>query len=136
MGLRSLSCGKISPDSNELESFSNNSTINSNSLQDYQAKLRQTAKELSNLSDKYISGKQTKEGIAKTNIVEQWLTQTLTKKKAKSELDIIQRSRADLNDRYVFFAPVGSTIKRKERNINFTEANYLSLLKSYNDALM
>ena len=124
--------GKIS----ELESFSNNSTINSNSLQDYQAKLRQTAKELSNLSDKYISGKQTKEGIAKTNIVEQWLTQTLALEKAKSELDIIQRSRADLNDRYVFFAPVGSTIKRKERNINFTEANYLSLLKSYNDALM
>lgn len=124
--------GKIS----ELESFSNNSTINTNSLQDYQAKLRQTAKELSNLSDKYISGKQTKEGIAKTNIVEQWLTQTLALEKAKSELDIIQRSRADLNDRYVFFAPVGSTIKRKERNINFTEANYLSLLKSYNDALM
>ena len=90
--------GKIS----ELESFSNNSTINSNSLQDYQAKLRQTAKELSNLSDKYISGKQTKEGIAKTNIVEQWLTQTLALEKAKSELDIIQRSRADLNDRYVF----------------------------------
>jgi uncharacterized protein involved in exopolysaccharide biosynthesis len=125
--------GKIS----ELESFSNSSnTINNGALQDYQARLKQTAQELSNISDKYIAGKQTKEGLAKTNIVEQWLTQTLAFEKAKSELDVIQRSRQELNDKYVFFAPVGSTIKRKERNINFTEQNYLSLLRAYNEALM
>lgn len=125
--------GKIS----ELESFSNSSnTINNGALQDYQARLKQTAQELSNISDKYIAGKQTKEGLAKANIVDQWLTQTLAYEKAKSELDVIQRSRQELNNKYVFFAPVGSTIKRKERNINFTEQNYLSLLRAYNEALM
>ncbi|MBP9985438.1 MAG: hypothetical protein KBF13_09965 [Prevotella sp.] len=124
--------GKIS----ELESFSTtNAQANNDIIQDYQNKLKQTAQELSNISDKYISGKQTKEGIAKSNIVEQWLTQTLAFEKAKAELGIIKRSRQEINDKYVFFAPVGSTIKRKERYINFTEANYLSLLKSYNDAL-
>ena len=124
--------GKIS----ELESFSTtNAQANNDIIQDYQSKLKQTAQELSNISDKYISGKQTKEGIAKSNIVEQWLTQTLAFEKAKAELDIIKRSRQEINDKYIFFAPVGSTIKRKERYINFTEANYLSLLKSYNDAL-
>lgn len=66
--------GKIS----ELESFSTtNAQANNDIIQDYQNKLKQTAQELSNISDKYISGKQTKEGIAKSNIVEQWLTQTL-----------------------------------------------------------
>lgn len=56
--------------------------------------------------------------------------------KAKSDLQIIQQSRIDLNEKYRQFAPVGSTIKRQERNITFIEQNYLSVLKSYNDALM
>ncbi len=129
----SVLTGKIS----ELESFTSSGiSINDGSLKTYQDKLGKTAKELSTISDKYIANKQTKEGIAKSNIVDQWLTQTLSFEKAKSELAVIQRSRQELNDKYVFFAPVGSTIKRKERNINFTEQNYLSLLRSYNEALM
>ena len=64
------------------------------------------------------------------------MDQVLLYEKAKSDLQVIQKNRRELNEKYVFFAPVGSTIKRKERNINFTEQNYLSVLKSYNDALM
>ena len=41
-----------------------------------------------------------------------------------------------MNDRYVFFAPVGTTIKQKERSINFTERSYLTVLQSYNEALL
>lgn len=57
-------------------------------------------------------------------------------RKAKAELSIIQKSRSDLNGKYVFYAPVGTTIKRKERVINFSERNYLTTLQSYNEALM
>lgn len=106
------------------------------SLKAYQDKLTTTRKELSTISDIYVGHKETKEGIAKATIVEQWLDQVLLFEKAKAELSIVQRSRQELSDKYTFFAPVGSNIKRKERNINFTEQNYLSLLKSYNDALM
>lgn len=106
------------------------------SLKDYQNKLASTRKDLSSLSDTYVGQRQTKEGIAKASIVEQWLDQVLLFEKAKAELDIIKRSRQELSDKYAFFAPVGSTIKRQERTINFTEQSYLSLLKSYNDALM
>lgn len=106
------------------------------SLKDYQSQLTTTRKELSNISDIYVGHRETKEGIAKATIVEQWLDNVLLFEKAKAELDIVQRSRVELSDKYVFFAPVGSNIKRIERGINFTEQNYLSLLKSYNDALM
>lgn len=41
-----------------------------------------------------------------------------------------------MDAKYRFFAPVGTTIKRKERLINFSEQNYLANLKSYNDALL
>ncbi|MBP1613418.1 MAG: hypothetical protein H6Q13_866 [Bacteroidetes bacterium] len=124
--------GKIS----EIESFSTDKSGKEQSLQAYKNRLQQATQELSDISDRYVTQKHTKEGIAQASIVDQWLEQTLRFERAKSDLQIIQQSRQDLNDKYVFFAPVGSTIKRKERNIGFTEANYLSLLKSYNDALM
>ena len=98
--------------------------------------MEKTRHELSELSNKYVAHNYTKEGVSKNNIIEQWLDVTLKLEKAKSDLLIVQESRRSLDKRYRFFAPVGSTIKRKERNINFIEQNYLSVLKSYNDALM
>lgn len=106
------------------------------SLKDFQSRLTTARKELSDISDIYVGNKDTKEGIAKATIVEQWLDQVLLFEKAKAELNIVQRSRQELGEKYTFFAPVGSNIKRIERGITFTEQNYLSLLKSYNDALM
>lgn len=124
--------GKIS----EMETVPNNSSTGDQSLQSYKDRLSQARKELSDISDKYVSQQHSKMGIARTSVVEQWLELTLKHEKAKSDLLIIQQSRRDLNDQYRLYAPIGSTIKRKERSIGFTEQNYLSLLKSYNDALM
>jgi len=121
----------------ELESFTSNASETENQrLSDYRAQLKVATESLEKFSDRYVEHLHTKEGIAKSSIVEQWLEQILVYEKAKAELDVIHRSRQDLNDKYVFFAPVGSTIKRKERLISFTEQNYLTTLKSYNDALM
>ncbi len=123
--------GKIS----ELEIVSNESG-GASSTQSYKDRLSKTKEELTKLSDQYVNHKYTKEGVSRNNIIDQWLEQTLLFEKSKSDLRIIRQSRRDLDNRYAFFAPVGSTIKRKERYINFIEQNYLSLLKSYNDALM
>ena len=124
--------GKIS----EMETLSGDTLTEGNSLQDYKKRLEKTRHELSELSNKYVAYNHTKEGVSKNNIIEQLLYVTLKLEKAKSDLLIVQESRRSLDKRYRFFAPVGSTIKRKERNINFIEQNYLSVLKSYNDALM
>lgn len=123
--------GKIS----EMESF-NKENNNITALSQYKNQLNKTTKELSSITDRYVENKQSKEGIAKSNIVSQWLEQTLALEKAKASLNVVKKSKEDLKEKYAFFAPVGSTIKRRERGINFTEQNYLSLLKSYNDALM
>lgn len=124
--------GKIS----EIEAFSSSKDGKGESIKNYKERLSNARKELSDISDKYISHKYTKEGLTKGSIVEQWLDQKLIYEKAKAELDIIRQSRQNLDEKYVFYAPVGSTIKRKERTINFTEQNYLSILRSYNEALM
>jgi uncharacterized protein involved in exopolysaccharide biosynthesis len=112
-----------------------NSASNGN-VNSYKNNLSKAQNELSGISEKYMRNQYTKQGIAKDNIVNNWLQELLTFQKSKADLDVMNRARNELNDRYVFFAPVGSTIKRKERGISFTEANYLSLLKSYDDALM
>ena len=124
--------GKIS----EMESFNKENNNNITALNQYKNQLNKTTKELSSITDRYVENKQSKEGIAKSNIVNQWLEQTLALEKAKASLNVVKKSKEDLKEKYAFFAPVGSTIKRRERGINFTEQNYLSLLKSYNDALM
>lgn len=124
--------GKIT----EMETVSANNVKDEKRLKDYKDLLNKARRELSEISDQYVGDKYTKTGIARTNIVEQWLDQTLAYEKAKAELDIVKKSRVDLNDKYQFYAPVGTTIKRKERVINFSEQSYLTNLASYNEALM
>ncbi len=120
----------------ERESLSASSTQTDASTQQMKEELDQSRKDLSRISDYYITGKHTKEGINRTNIIEQWLDLTLQYEKAKAEMDIVMQSRRDLDDKYRFYAPVGSELKRRERSINFTEQSYLSVQKSYHDALM
>ena len=120
----------------EMETISDMDSESIILLKAYKSQLEVARQELSIISQEYVGDKYSKNGLAKNNIVEQWLDQTLIYEKAKTELNIIRKSRTDLNQKYEFFAPVGTTIKRKERLINFSEQSYLSNLRSYNDALM
>lgn len=123
--------GRIS----EAEAMSNSNNKGA-TLDNDKKRLNELKSELSELTNAYVGHQYTKEGASRTNIIDQWLEQTLSREKAKAELKIVQDARRELKSRYVFFAPVGTTIKQKERSINFTERNYLSVLKSYNDALL
>ena len=120
----------------EMETISSSDSNTDQQLQNYKKQLAQTRKKKKKISNRYVGGKYSKEGISKTNIVEQWLDQTLRFEQAKAELEIVEKNRKEMDAKYRFFAPVGTTIKRKERLINFSEQNYLANLKSYNDALL
>lgn len=124
--------GKIS----EAEAMTDSKKKDSQAIENDKQKLTELRQELNTLTDAYVGHKYTKEGASRTNIIEQWLEQTLLFEKAKAELQIVQEARRELNNRYVFFAPVGTTIKQKERSINFTERSYLTVLQSYNEALL
>lgn len=60
-----------------METISSDHQNQEASLQEYKNRLNQTRKELSELSNKYVENKYTKEGIAKENIIEQWLEVTM-----------------------------------------------------------
>lgn len=74
---------------------------------------------MNHLTDSYVGHKYTKEGTSRTNIIEQWLEQTLVNEKAKAELLVVQNARRELSERYMFYAPwVPPSNKKSEPSIS------------------
>ena len=124
--------GRIS----QMETISSEDSVTVRLLQAYKNQLTNSRSELSEITQQLVGDKYSKTGLTKSSIIEQWLDQTLVYEKAKAELLVAQNSRNELNKKYELFAPIGTTLKQKERQIDFSEQNYLSNLRSYNDALM
>ena len=92
--------------------------------------------ELRKITSSINEDKFTKEGVASVTFVEEWINEYLLREKTRAQLDVINEIVADLQDEYTYFSPIGSTLKRKERIIDFTEKSYLAILESLNAALM
>lgn len=67
-------------------------------------------------------------------LTEQWLSEFLKFTEAEAKLSVISDWKNELDKEYVYYSPIGSTIKRKEREIDFTETSYLAILSSLNAA--
>lgn len=103
-------------------------------LDGYRQQLEEAENDLMDFSQNFANRKYTREGYPTFNFVAQWLEELLKLEKAKAELEVLQIHRQDLSDQYSHYSPIGSTIKRQERSINFIERNYLSILSSLNAA--
>lgn len=118
-----------------LETFQPDSTGSpKNELRTYKERLAKKEDEFRNFSDSFNLRKNTKEGYPNVELVGQWLAETLKFEEAKAKLKVMERWQSQLDKDYVYYSPVGSTIKRKEREIDFTEASYLEILHSLNTA--
>lgn len=93
-------------------------------------------KDLKEFTQKLADSKYTSDGIASITYIDQWIEEIIKREKAKSEILVMEDVRKSLDQEYVYFSPVGSTLKRKEREIGFTEQSYLTMLQSLNTALM
>ncbi|MEN1784062.1 MAG: hypothetical protein AAGF77_02890 [Bacteroidota bacterium] len=71
-----------------------------------------------------------KHGVASSNILNEWLDNTITYEGSKSELAILDQMRIEFDELYTWYAPLGATMKKLERKINIEEQEYLSLLHS------
>jgi len=130
---------KLSGDITRLESFQSDSlSLNSNwrSIVDLKRRLSQAEKDAKQYSNLITEKRYTKEGIAITEYVSQWLLEVIKREKSAAELKVMEDRRKLLDEQYVFLAPIGTTITRKERNINFQEQAYMNNLASLNSALM
>lgn len=103
-------------------------------LNTYKNQLKTAETDLRDILNNLSNQKYTKDGYPTSNFVSQWLDEVLKNKKAFAELKVLDGRRIELDQEYLHFSPIGSTIKRKERSIDFLERSYLSILTSLNTA--
>jgi uncharacterized protein involved in exopolysaccharide biosynthesis len=103
-------------------------------LDGYKQQLKEAEKDLVDFSQSFANRRYTREGYPTSNFVAQWLEELLKLEKAKAEIEVLEEHKRELDKRYSHFSPIGSTIKRQERSIDFIERNYLAILSSLNSA--
>ncbi|MFR5659542.1 MAG: hypothetical protein ACLUDU_16895, partial [Butyricimonas faecihominis] len=76
--------------------------------------------------------KYSKEGISNENMIEEWLKQVIAYKQAQAELIVLNKRKIHMAQKYIHFAPIGSTLTRKERmQISMKVAYYIDALSRH-----
>lgn len=91
---------------------------------------------LTNALEKMGYLKYSKEGISNEGVIDEWLKQVIAYKKAEAELKVLNQRKLYMAQKYTHFAPIGSTLTRKERVVNINERKYLAILDALNAALL
>jgi uncharacterized protein involved in exopolysaccharide biosynthesis len=78
----------------------------------------------------------TETGVKANDMLGKWLEQLLLLEKTKAEMTATDIMKNNLEQQYLFYAPIGATIDRKDRHIAFIEGNYMEMLKALNAARM
>lgn len=76
----------------------------------------------------------TKEGLSTPSMISEWLNAVLLFEQSSAKLEVMKAQKEKLDRQYELFSPIGSTLNRKERNIQFLKENYLSILHALNSA--
>ena len=67
-------------------------------------------------------------------MISRWLDQVLLLEKTKAELGAQDIMRQKIDKQFLYYAPIGATLSRKDRHIGFIEGNYMEMLKALNAA--
>lgn len=73
-------------------------------------------------------------GLEMRNVLEKWLSNIILLEVTKARLEVITQRRIEFEKIYNKFAPLGSKLKRIEREINVAEQEFLENLHSLNQA--
>lgn len=76
----------------------------------------------------------TETGIKANGLLDKWLEQVLKLEETKAHESAQDVMRDKIDNEVLYYAPIGATVVRKERHINFIEGNYMEMLKALNAA--
>ncbi|WP_455628984.1 GumC family protein [Parabacteroides chinchillae] len=105
-------------------------------LKRYKEELKNAEQKIAVLTNQINSYKESKEGVAIDNLVNEWLQQTLIRAKAQADLKILDERKQEFKEQYQTYSPVGTQINRQEREIKLVEASYQEVLHALNMAKM
>ncbi|MFY0594628.1 GumC family protein [Roseivirga sp.] len=90
--------------------------------------------EMTSIASELILVNQTSEGVETKDLLTNWLNQVIIKEESAAKLQVMDVRKREYEKIYDRFAPLGSTLKRLEREIDVAERAYLENLHSYNQA--
>ena len=76
----------------------------------------------------------TETGVKANDMISKWLDQVLLLEKTKAEISAQEIMRSNIDKQFLYYAPIGATLGRKDRHISFIEGNYMEMLKALNAA--
>ena len=76
----------------------------------------------------------TPDGMHTKELLNSWLNNIIIKEESKAQIEVMNQRKMEYREIYKRFAPLGSTRKRLEREIDVAEKEYLENLRSYNQA--
>ena len=104
-------------------------------LANAQEELKKTTDEVKNLTRALqADANSTDQGVKANTMLEKWLEQVLVSEETKARLSAQDIMRQNIDRQFLFFAPIGATLGRKDRHIGFVESNYMEMLKALNAA--
>ena len=113
----------------------NNNADSQQELAKAQRDLQNATSRVSQLTkDIEASTYSTETGVKANDMLARWLEQLLLLEKTKAEMTATDIMKNNLDQQYLFYAPIGATLDRKARHIGFIEGNYMEMLKGLNAA--
>ncbi len=81
---------------------------------------------------RYINLNYTLETVPRENLIQEWVNNAINYDKSTAGLDVLNNQKQEYLDEIDEFAPLGSTLKRLDRQIDINEKEFLSILHGLN----
>ncbi|MDD2241503.1 MAG: hypothetical protein PHW85_00195 [Bacteroidales bacterium] len=111
-----------------------NGSVDQNKVQNARREYKVAEDNLLDLKKSLQIKNYTKEGVAAPDFIDRWFKAQIDNARSDAELKVMEQRSKYIDNIYVHFSPIGTTLKRKEREINFEEQVYLSDLMGLNNA--
>ncbi|MBK9319456.1 MAG: hypothetical protein IPM91_11955 [Bacteroidetes bacterium] len=112
------------------ELYEGNKTL----VSQYKSEAEKIKKQIKEEVESQYKWNNTPEGLPRANILSEWLTNYLAVEENEARLKVILHRLDGFDDIYKELAPVGSNLKRIEREVDVNEKEYLSVLHGLNMA--
>lgn len=110
--------------------------VNNENLSQKKEQLEQVEKNITDLAMQLSQETASTNNVSYETLVNQWLEQVVIREKTLAQIQARDIMREKLDRDFLYYAPIGAIINRKERNIGFVEGNYMSTLSALNQAIL
>ncbi|AMR30130.1 hypothetical protein A0256_01205 [Mucilaginibacter sp. PAMC 26640] len=101
---------------------------NSAKIDEFSARSRNLEDSIKSASTEYNNLNYTLETVPRTNLMQEWVDNAVSSGKAEAGLKVLNNQRQEYLKNFDEFAPLGSKLKRLERQIDINEKEFLSIL--------